>query len=103
MTFGKAAGILVVLSLTAVGAAMARDSSGGTAGVKGKPAHLVKGDLVKGGKAAAKTAVVPVTVRHVQPQAPIVMGRSVSLHHKTKLHHVKMKPLDLPASADGSN
>ena len=101
MTFGKAAGILVVLSLTAVGAAMARDNSGGAAGVKGKPAHLVKGDLVKGGKAAAKTAVVP--VRHVQPQAPIVMGRSVSLHHKTKLHHVKMKPLDLPASADGSN
>lgn len=31
---------------------------------------------------------------HVLPQAPIVMGRSVSVHHKTKLHHLKIKPLE---------
>jgi hypothetical protein len=33
------------------------------------------------------------------------MGRSVSAHHKTKLHHVKMKPLDsidTAVSADDS-
>ena len=44
-------------------------------------------------------------VHHVGPQTPIVMGRSVSLHHKTKLHHVKVKPLDSDenlTSADGS-
>ena len=98
MTFGKAVGILVVLSLTATGAAMARDISSGTARVRGKPAHLVKGE-----KVGAKTAVVPISVRHVNHQAPIVMGRSVSVHHKTKVHHVKMKPLDLPPAAGGSN
>ena len=41
----------------------------------------------------------------VWPEGPIVMGRSVSLHHKTKLHHVKVKPLDSnenSISADGS-
>jgi hypothetical protein len=109
MTLGNVFGILVVLSLTAGGVAMARDISGGTASAKGKAVHLVKGDPahpVKGDKAGAKTAVVPVTVRHVKPQAPIVMGRSVSLHHKTKLHHVKMKPLesaDLPISTGGSD
>jgi hypothetical protein len=46
-----------------------------------------------------------VVVHHVGPQAPIVMGRSVSLHHKTKLHHVKVKPPDSNenlTSADGS-
>jgi hypothetical protein len=41
-----------------------------------------------------KGAAASVVVHHVGPETPIVMGRSVSLHHKTKLHHVKMKPLD---------
>ncbi len=100
MTFGKVFGVLVVLGLAATGAAMARDISNGTPGVMGDSASLVKGD-----KATAKREQVPVSVRHAKPQAPIVMGRSVSAHHKTKLHHVKMKPLDLidtPISADGS-
>jgi hypothetical protein len=38
-------------------------------------------------------------------EAPVVMGRSVSLHPKTKLHHVKVKPFDSnenSISADGS-
>ena len=39
-----------------------------------------------------KGAAASVMVHHVGPQ--IVMGRSVSLHHKSKLHHVKMKPPD---------
>ena len=29
-----------------------------------------------------------------RPPAPIVMGRSVNVHHKTKLHHVKINALD---------
>jgi hypothetical protein len=31
------------------------------------------------------------------------MGRSVSVHHKTKLHHIKMQPLEsieTPVAAD---
>lgn len=39
-------------------------------------------------------------------RAPIVMGRSVSVRHKSKLHHVKVKPsdaLERPTSAEGSN
>ncbi|MEJ0093475.1 MAG: hypothetical protein WDN46_08560 [Methylocella sp.] len=27
-------------------------------------------------------------------EVPIALGRSVSMHHKTKMHHVKMKPAD---------
>ena len=52
-----------------------------------------------------KGATASVMVHHVGPQAPIVMGRSVSLHHKTRLHHVKIKPVDSNenlTSADGS-
>jgi hypothetical protein len=41
---------------------------------------------------AAKTA--PAVSRHVKPEAPIVMGRSISAHHKTKLHHVKVNPTE---------
>jgi hypothetical protein len=100
MTFGKGFGVLAVLSLAATGAAMARDISNGTAGVKRNTASLVKGD-----KVTAKSGQVPVSVRQAKPQAPIVMGRSESAHHKTKLHHVKMKPLDsidTAVSADDS-
>ncbi len=42
-------------------------------------------------------------VENVRRDSPIVMGRSVSAHHKTKLHHIKMKPLELiekPAAPD---
>jgi hypothetical protein len=52
-----------------------------------------------------KEAAASVAVHHIWPEAPIVMGRSVSLHHKTKLHHVRVKPLDSnenSTSADGS-
>ncbi len=37
----------------------------------------------------------PAPVQHLkpqEPQAPIVMGRSISVHRKSKLHHVKIKP-----------
>jgi hypothetical protein len=94
MTFGKGFAVLAVLSLAATGAAVARDISNGTPGVKGDIASLVKGD-----KVTAKSGQVPVSVR----TRPIVMGRSVSAHHKTKLHHVKMKPLDSIDTADSAD
>jgi hypothetical protein len=109
MPFGKVFKVLVVLSLTATGAAMARDKSKVPVSEKGKTVNLVKGDkagLVKGDKAGAKNGQVQVGVRHATPQAPIVMGRSISVHHKTKLHHVKINSLesiDPTVSADGSH
>lgn len=62
-------------------------------------ARLTTPEGIRNGAAAS------VVLHHVGPQAPIVMGRSVSLHHKTKLHHVRVKPLDSnenSTSADGS-
>jgi len=109
MPFGKVFKVLVILSLTATGAAMARDKSKVPVSEKGKTVNLVKGDkagLVKGDKAGAKNGQVQVSVRHATPQAPIVMGRSISVHHKTKLHHVKINSLesiDPTVSADGSH
>jgi hypothetical protein len=109
MPFGKVFKVLVVLSLTATGAAMARDKSKVPVSEKGKTVNLVKGDkagLVKGDKAGAKNGQVQVSVRHATPQAPIVMGRSISVHHKTKLHHVKINSLesiDPTVSADVSH
>ena len=101
MPFGKVFKVLVVLSLTATGAAMARDKSKVPVSEKGKTVNLVKGD-----KAGAKNGQVQVNVRHATPQAPIVMGRSISVHHKTKLHHVKINSLesiDASVSADVSH
>ena len=101
MPFGKVFKVLVILSLTATGAAMARDKSKVPVSEKGKTVNLVKGD-----KAGAKNGQVQVSVRHATPQAPIVMGRSISVHHKTKLHHVKINSLesiDPTVSADGSH
>jgi hypothetical protein len=60
---------------------------------------------VKGDKVPPKEAATSVVVHDLWPEAPIVVGRSVSLHHKTKLHHVKVKPLDSnenSISTDGS-
>jgi hypothetical protein len=101
MKFGKVCGVLFVLSLVATGAAMGRDISHGTASAKAmalssaKSASPAKAASAKANKSTAKSVPAPVAVRHiVKPAAPIVMGRSVSVHHNTKLHHVKIKPLD---------
>jgi hypothetical protein len=42
-----------------------------------------------GDHAPQKSATAP-DRQHLRPQAPIVMGRSVSVHRKSKLHHVKV-------------
>jgi hypothetical protein len=34
----------------------------------------------------------PAPVQHAKPQAPIVMGRSITVRRKSKMHHVKAKP-----------
>jgi hypothetical protein len=98
MTLGKISGILIFSSLAATGATLAGGISKNLANSK-QVANL------NGDKVPPKGAAAFVVVHHVWPEAPIVMGRSVSLHHKTKLHHVKVKPLDSNenlTSADGS-
>jgi hypothetical protein len=98
MTLGKISGILIFSSLAATGATLAEGISKNLANPK--QVANVKGDTVP-----PKGAAASVVVHQVWPQTPIVMGRSVSLHHKTKLHHVKVKPLDSnenSISADGS-
>jgi hypothetical protein len=89
MTVGRMIGIIIFSNLVAVGTALAGDISKGS-GVKGDHA------LPTSGLASA---------RHARPQAPIVIGRSVSVRHKTKLHHIKMKPvesIETSVSADNS-
>jgi hypothetical protein len=109
MKFGKVCGILFVLSLAASGAAMGRGISHGhgTAGAKATAASPAKVAAAKANKSTAKSNTVPVAVRHVvKPPAPIVMGRSVSVHRNTKLHHVKIEPLDsvdTPVAAAGTS
>ena len=98
MTLGKISGILIFSSLAATGATLA-------GGISKNLANSKQVANVKGDKVPPKQVAASVAVHQVWPQAPIVMGRSVSLHHKTKLHHVKVKPLDSnenSISADGS-
>ena len=91
-------------SLVAIGATLAGDISKNLANSKNR-ANSKQVANVEGDKVPPKGAAASVVVHHVGPQAPIVMGRSVSLHHKSKLHHVKVKPSDSNenlTSADGS-
>ena len=104
MTLGKIFGILIFSSLAATGATLAGGISKNLANSK-ILANSKQVANVKGDKVPPKQAAASVAVHQVWPQAPIVMGRSVSFHHKTKLHHVKFKPLDSnenSISADGS-
>jgi hypothetical protein len=94
MTLGKIKfGILIFSSLATTGAMLAGDISKQLANSK-KLANSKQVANVKGDKGRPNGAAASVVLHHVRSQAPIVMGRSVSLHHKTKLHHVKAKPLD---------
>lgn len=91
MTVRQMIGIFVFASLIATGNALA----GG----------LSKGSGVKGDHALPTSGLASASARHARPQAPIVIGRSVSVRRKTKLHHIKMKPLEsteTSASADNS-
>jgi hypothetical protein len=90
MTVGRILVILFFSSLVATGAALAGGIPNHGAGIKGD--HPLP-------------TSAPASARHARPQAPIVMGRSVNVPHKSKLHHIKMKPLEsieTPVSADNS-
>jgi hypothetical protein len=110
MTLGKFFGILIVSSLAATGATLAGDISKNSANSKNPASskHVITSKHVangKGDKASPKGPAAAVAAHTVAPEAPIVVGRSVSLHHKTKLHHVKVKPIESnenTADADGS-
>jgi hypothetical protein len=95
MTLGKIKfGLLIFSSLATTGATLAGDISKQLANSKNqansKQVANVKGDKVRPNGGGGLGGAPP-----RRPQAPIVMGRSGSLHHKTKLHHVKAKPLGL--------
>ena len=98
MTLGKMFGILIFSSLAAA-VGISKNLANSRNLANSKQVANVKGDKVPPKQAAASVAV-----HHVGPQTPIVMGRSVSVHHKTKLHHVKIKPPDLNenSTSDGS-
>ncbi len=90
MTVGRIFAILFFSSFAATGTAVAGGIPGKGAGTKGDHPLPASGST---------------SARHARPQAPIVMGRSVSEHHKTKLHHIKMQPLEsieTPVAADNS-
>ena len=74
MRLGKAIGILISSSLLLTGAALAGSGSDSTSR--------------KGDHGPQKSA--PAAVPHLKPQAPTVMGRSVSPHRKSKPHHAKV-------------
>jgi hypothetical protein len=104
MTLGKIKfGILIFSSLATTGATLTGDIS----------KQLVNSKNLANSKQVANapfgrtlSPLTSVAVHQVWPQAPIVMGRSVRLHHKTKLHHVKAKPLDsneISTSGDDSH
>lgn len=111
MTVGRIFGILFFSSLAATGTTLAKEagikpghplpSSG--AGIK--PGHPLpkSGAGIKPGHPLSTNGAG--SARQARPQAPIVIGRSVSAYHKTKLHHIKMQPLEsieTPVAADNS-
>jgi len=55
--------------------------------------------------AAQKSSPAPVQnlkPQALKPQAPIVMGRSISVRRKSKFHHVKIKPSESAGLNEGS-
>lgn len=105
MSLGRVLCCLVVLSLVLGGRVLARegrapalvDQEKTTVLVK-KEKGLAKSDKVSKRKETVKSGPAsreekPVSLANsLKPQTPIVMGRSVSDHRKTKLHHVKIQP-----------
>ena len=71
MTVRKTFTILALSSLFAANAALASRTSSAAVGAK-------EADVV----------------HRVRRETPIVIGRSVSIHHKTRLHHIKVKPIE---------
>jgi len=76
MKLCKTFAVFALMSLFAAGAASAGRLSSNLAGAKEADVPL------------------PPIVHRVKREAPIVMGRSVAARHKTKLHHIKVNPID---------
>ena len=107
MSLGRVSCCLICLSLVWGGSVSARegrapafvDQEKTTVPVK-KEKGLAKSENVsKRKKTVQETVKSGPTSREekpvansLKPQTPIVMGRSVSDHRKTKLHHVKIQP-----------
>lgn len=91
----KTVGIVMCSSLLLMSAAFASSASGaGARNADHAKANHGKSDhnAQKTSPAAQKTPA-PAS-RNIKPQAPIVMGRSISIHRKSKLHHVTAAPAD---------
>ena len=91
----KTVGIVMCSSLLLMSAALASSASRtGARNADHAKANHGKSDHIgqKTSPAAQKTPA-PAS-RNIKPQAPIVMGRSISIHHKSKLHHVTAVPAD---------
>lgn len=106
--------ILISSCLAATGTALAAGMPKG-AGKPGHPLSTSRAGVKAGHPLSTSGAAIkpghplstsgPGSARQVRPQAPIVIGRSVSVHHKTKLHHIKIQPLETietPVAADNS-
>lgn len=87
MTFGRMLGVLVLSSLLVTSAALAGSKANGAH--KDSAHKKAEHTLSKAGPAP-----VPHARPQLKPPEPIVMGRSVTVHRKTKLHHLKIKPLE---------
>jgi len=81
MPFVKGLAVLAVSSLVAAGSAHAGSSNGARPKEEKPPTALEQN--------AASTPSAPSAV----VEAPIVMGRSVATMRKSKLHHIKPKPV----------
>jgi hypothetical protein len=87
MRFHQILPLIAVLSLCAAGAALASPASGS-------------------GPDPASSTVAPVGKALLDGNdAPIVSGRSVSAHHKSRMHHVRINPdrlSDAPLADEGT-
>lgn len=107
MSLGRVMSCLVVLSLGLGGSVLAREGMAPALVNQEKTIVPVKKEkgLAKSEKVSKRKKTIQETVKSgpasreekpvansLKPQTPIVMGRSVSDHRKTKLHHVKIQP-----------
>ncbi len=86
MSWGRLLGVFVLSGFLGAAAFAAPGSAGAASKKADQTAPKVAAGLARSVKPQPK------------PQQPIVMGRSVSSSHRSKLHHLKIKPLDVRES-----
>lgn len=87
MPFFKILPILAIAILVPADGAWAGPAAAGGGNTKAQP--------------ATAQAKEPKPARQALDEAPIVMGRSVAVQRKSKLHHIKVKPT--PATVSSKN